>query len=84
MHDGRFATLEEMIEHDDHGIQISATHDPNLAKHLSHGWLGLSHEEKRTLVAVPEGAERRASGPRLAVDLVRVGPVEAGPCGVEA
>lgn len=51
MHDGRFATLEEVIEHYDHGIQSSATLDPNLAKHLSHGGLGLSDEDKKALVA---------------------------------
>ncbi len=51
MHDGRFATLEEVIDHYDHGIQSSATLDPNLAKHLSHGGLGLSDEDKRALVA---------------------------------
>ena len=51
MHDGRFATLEEVIDHYDHGIQSSATLDPNLAKHLSHGGLGLSDEDKQALVA---------------------------------
>lgn len=51
MHDGRFATLEEVIEHYDRGIQSSATLDPNLAKHLSHGGLGLSDEDKQALVA---------------------------------
>jgi cytochrome c peroxidase len=51
MHDGRFATLEEVIEHYDHGVQSSATLDPNLAKHLSHGGLGLSDEDKRALIA---------------------------------
>jgi len=33
MHDGRFATLEEVIAHYDHGVSKSATLDPNLAKH---------------------------------------------------
>lgn len=28
MHDGRFATLEEVIAHYDHGVQLSATLDP--------------------------------------------------------
>ena len=37
MHDSRFPTLEEGIDHYDHGIESSAKLDPNLAKHLSHG-----------------------------------------------
>ena len=50
MHDGRFATLEEVIEHYDHGVQRSLTLDPNLAKHPEAG-LGLTAEEKTALVA---------------------------------
>jgi cytochrome c peroxidase len=51
MHDGRLATLEEVVDHYDHGIQNSGTLDPNLAKHLGHGGLGLTDEDKRALVA---------------------------------
>ncbi len=51
MHDGRFKTLDEVIEHYDHGAQRSATLDPNLAKHLPWNGLGLSADEKRALVA---------------------------------
>ncbi|HWB04121.1 MAG TPA: MbnP family protein [Verrucomicrobiales bacterium] len=51
MHDGRFATLEEVIEHYDHGAVRSATLDPNIAKHLSHDGLGLKPEEKKALAA---------------------------------
>lgn len=51
MHDGRFATLEEVIEHYDHGIRPSSSLDPNLAKQLRHGGLGLSQEDKDALVA---------------------------------
>ncbi len=50
MHDGRFSTLEEVIEHYDHGVQRSLTLDPNLAKHPVAG-LGLTAEEKAALVA---------------------------------
>lgn len=50
MHDGRFATLEEVVEHYDRGVHRSATLDPNLAKHPVAG-LGLTSEEKRALVA---------------------------------
>lgn len=51
MHDGRFATLEEVIGHYDHGIRPSASLDPNLAKQLRHGGLGLSKDDKAALVA---------------------------------
>jgi cytochrome c peroxidase len=50
MHDGRFETLEQVIDHYDHGVQRSVTLDPNLAKHPSAG-LGLSDSDKRALVA---------------------------------
>jgi cytochrome c peroxidase len=50
MHDGRFKTLEEVVEHYDHGVERSATLDPNLAKHPAEG-LKLSAEDKRALVA---------------------------------
>jgi cytochrome c peroxidase len=50
MHDGRFTTLEDVVEHYDHGLHRSATLDPNLAKHPAAG-LGLSAEDKRALVA---------------------------------
>lgn len=51
MHDGRFATLEEVIEHYDHGVTRSATLDPNLAKHLRNNGLGLSPADKQALAA---------------------------------
>lgn len=50
MHDGRFATLEEVVEHYNSGVERAETLDPNLAKHPS-GGLGLSEEEKAALVA---------------------------------
>lgn len=50
MHDGRFATLEEVVEHYSSGVQRSDTLDPNLAKHPEAG-LSLTAEEKRDLVA---------------------------------
>ncbi len=49
-HDGRFATLEEVVAHYDHGVRRTATLDPNLAKHPGAG-LGLSAEDQRALVA---------------------------------
>ncbi len=51
MHDGRFTTLEEVIDHYDHGLKSSATLDPNLAKHIPQGGLRLSPEDKSALVA---------------------------------
>jgi len=50
MHDGRFATLEEVIEHYSTGVKRSETLDPNLAKHPD-GGLHLSNEDKTALVA---------------------------------
>lgn len=51
MHDGRFDTLEDVIEHYDHGLKRSATLDPNLAKHLRYDGLHLTAEDKAALVA---------------------------------
>lgn len=50
MHDGRFGTLEEVVEHYDSGLHRSETLDPNLAKHPVDG-LGLSASDKAALVA---------------------------------
>lgn len=50
MHDGRFATLEEVVEHYNGKLHRSRTLDPNLAKHPEAG-LGLSAEDKAALVA---------------------------------
>ena len=50
MHDGRFATLEEVVEHYNTKLHRSPNLDPNLAKHPESG-LGLSAEEKAALVA---------------------------------
>ncbi len=50
MHDGRFLTLEEVIEHYTSPLEISPSLDPNLAKHPDTGLL-LSEEDKAALVA---------------------------------
>jgi cytochrome c peroxidase len=50
MHDGRIATLEEVVAHYDHGVVRSATLDPNLAKHPAAG-LKLTLAEQSALVA---------------------------------
>ncbi len=50
MHDGRFATLEEVVAHYNGKLERSPTLDPNLAKHPESG-LGLSAEDQAALVA---------------------------------
>jgi cytochrome c peroxidase len=50
MHDGRFRTLEEVIEHYSTGVVRSVTLDPNLAKHPD-GGVPLTADDKRALVA---------------------------------
>ncbi len=50
MHDGRFKTLAEAVEHYATGVRRSATLDPNLAKHPD-GGVPLSAEDKAALVA---------------------------------
>jgi cytochrome c peroxidase len=50
MHDGRFETLEDVIEHYSSGMVQRDTLDPNLAKHPSRG-IPLSDEDKSALVA---------------------------------
>ena len=50
MHDGRFKTLEEVVEHYSTGVKRSPTLDPNLAKHPD-GGVPLSPDDKRALVA---------------------------------
>jgi cytochrome c peroxidase len=50
MHDGRFRTLEEVVEHYCTGMKRSPTLDPNLAKHPD-GGVPLSAADKKALVA---------------------------------
>jgi cytochrome c peroxidase len=50
MHDGRFGTLEEVVEHYATGVKRSATLDPNLAKHPD-GGVPLRPADKKALVA---------------------------------
>ena len=53
MHDGRFQTLAEVIEHYRTGIKRSPTLDPNLAKHPD-GGVPLSAQDKQALIAFLE------------------------------
>jgi len=50
MHDGRFNTLEEVVEHYSSEVRRSAMLDPNLAKHPEAG-IQLTAQEKVDLVA---------------------------------
>ena len=50
MHDGRFATLEEVVEHYSTGVARSLTLDPNLAKHPD-GGIRLNEADKKALAA---------------------------------
>jgi cytochrome c peroxidase len=50
MHDGRFQTLQEVVEHYSTGQKRSVTLDPNLAKHPD-GGVRLNEGDKRALVA---------------------------------
>jgi cytochrome c peroxidase len=50
MHDGRFQTLEEVVDHYNNGIQISSTVDPALQATTATG-LMLDAQEKADLVA---------------------------------
>ena len=50
MHDGRFQTLEQVVEHYCTGTKRSPTLDPNLAKHPD-GGVPLSAADKKALVA---------------------------------
>jgi cytochrome c peroxidase len=53
MHDGRFKTIEEVIDHYDHGVQASSTLDPALAARRENG-LKLSAQDKADLKAFLE------------------------------
>jgi len=50
MHDGRFETLEEVIDFYSEGLQFSATIDP-LMKNVNQGGIQLTDDEKQNLLA---------------------------------
>lgn len=50
MHDGRFSTLEEVIDHYADGVKPSDSLDPNISKHPE-GGLALSCDDRKALVA---------------------------------
>ena len=52
MHDGRFSTLEEVVEHYDNGVVGSPSVDQDLMRfNLRPGGLGLTQQEKSDLIA---------------------------------
>ncbi len=51
MHDGRFVTLEEVIEFYSTGLQNSPNLDPNLAARVAQGGANLTQEQKDQLLA---------------------------------
>lgn len=53
MHDGRFQTLDEVVEHYCTGVKRSATLDPNLARHPD-GGVPLNEADQKALVAFLE------------------------------
>jgi cytochrome c peroxidase len=50
MHDGRFESLEAVVEHYSTGLKRSETLDPNLAKHPD-GGVPMTTEDKKALIA---------------------------------
>lgn len=51
MHDGRFSTLEEVVEHYNSGLKNSSTLDATLIYPLNSGGLQLSADDKKALIA---------------------------------
>ena len=51
MHDGRFATLAEVIDHYNSGVKISSTIDPIMTKPVKQNGLKLSLQEKKDLIS---------------------------------
>jgi cytochrome c peroxidase len=66
MHDGRFATLEEVVAHYSTGMRRSATLDPNFAKHPA-GGVQLSGRDQRALVAFLETLTEERWKPQAAI-----------------
>jgi cytochrome c peroxidase len=50
MHDGRFTTLEQVLDHYSVGVHRTDTLDPNLAKHPN-GGLHLTMDDKKSIIA---------------------------------
>ena len=50
MHDGRFADIDEVIDHYDHGAVSSSTLDPMMQYNVDYG-LGLSEQDRADLIA---------------------------------
>lgn len=64
MHDGRFQTLEQVLDHYSEGVQRTDTLDPNLAKHPD-GGLHLTADEKKAVIAFLKSLTDRTFETRL-------------------
>lgn len=51
MHDGRFTTLEEVVEFYNSGVKSGLTTDQNLKNHVAQGGLKLTEQDKKDLIA---------------------------------
>ena len=51
MHDGRFITLEEVLDHYDSGLVVSSTLDPFFQREEGRVGISLSEEEKEAIIA---------------------------------
>jgi cytochrome c peroxidase len=52
MHDGRFSTLEEVLDHYSHNLKNSPNLDPNLrVAYQSEGGLNLSNQDKQDIIS---------------------------------
>ena len=66
MHDGRFRTLEEVVDHYSGGVRRSKTLDASLAKHPD-GGIRLAAEDKKALVAFLKTLTDRSTAPHASV-----------------
>lgn len=51
MHDGRFKTLEEVIDHYNHGVKLSPSINPTMGSIQANGGLQLNQQNKEDLIA---------------------------------
>jgi cytochrome c peroxidase len=50
MHDGRFATLQEVLDHYDHGVKESTTLDPEMRQRAGQAGIPLDNNEKQAII----------------------------------
>ncbi|HEV2328326.1 MAG TPA: MbnP family protein [Verrucomicrobiae bacterium] len=74
MHDGRFQTLDEVVEHYCTGIKRSATLDPNLARHPDGGVPLTTGDKKAILAFLKALTDENYSSPSLKVASLKLSP----------